>query len=293
MSGVITTADRIAQPVGQVLQDYVLTPYAPRAPLAGRLHSVSLLRHFLRARGLLDGVWPIVMRLREHLGDGQTVWGVKRDAAGRFGVELYFYNHCRNAPGSPMAVSRLAGVLRELIDIPDALDESLPYLMCSLELDAERLAARRSEGFRIYLPGVRTADGHDGISYIVSREGLIRENRYSFYQAATELPAVQARMATSLHGAADREALLPALFSRCYTICYAEKRTADALYFSRITTRQLRTFVRTYMPGPLSEALQAHRAEFAHLCWDVGYDFQRRPTASQSRIVKAGLYGFV
>ena len=289
----IAPEDRIPQPPDALLQDYVLTPYPPRATLAGRLHSASLLRHFLRAHGLLSGIWPIVQRVVAHLGPGQTVWGVKRDAAGRAGVELYFYNHSRNAPGHPMAVSRLAAVLSDLIEIPGELDESLPYLMCSLELDAARLEAGRSEGFRIYLPGTRSIDGHDGISYIVTGSALVRENRYSFYRAETELPLVEARVKASLHGAASREALMPAKLSRCYTICYAEKQHTDALYFSRISTGQLRAFVRAYLPGPLAEALDAHRSSFAHLCWDVGYDFQRRPTSASSRIMKAGLYGFI
>ncbi len=110
--------DRIAHPVDDVLMDYVLTPYPPRADPTGRLHSTSLLRYFLRSHHMM-AAWPIITRLREHLGSGQTVWGIKRDAAGRVGIELYFYNHCGNAPGGPMSVTTLCGVLADLIDIPD------------------------------------------------------------------------------------------------------------------------------------------------------------------------------
>ncbi|MFT5681365.1 MAG: hypothetical protein ACI8RZ_002271 [Myxococcota bacterium] len=289
----ISQPDRIPHPPGDVLMDYVLTPYSPRTDPTGRLHSASLLRHFLRSHGMLADVWPIIERLGEHLGAGQTVWGIKVDAAGNTGIELYFYNHCANAPGSLMSVTALCAVLSDLITIPDQLDESLPYLMCSLELDAARLTARRSEGFRIYLPGTRSEDGHDGISYVVGDRELVRENRYSFFDAATELDGVTRCMETSLHGANDRAVLLHPRFTQCHTICYAEKRLTDALYFSRISTPLLGVFARAYLPGPLAKTITEHAADLAHLCWDVGYDFQRRPTSQSSRIVKAGIYGYV
>ena len=286
-------ADRIPHPVGQVLMDYVLTPYEPRATPTDRLHSASLLRHFLRSHDMLERGWPIIERLQAHLGPGQTVWGIKVDAAGRTGIELYFYNHCSNAQGNPMSVSRLCAVLSDCIDIPAQLDESLPYIMCSLELDAERLHAGRSEGFRIYLAGQRSQDGHDGISYLVTDCELIRENRYSFFDASRELSQVEACMKQSLHGSASRDVLLHPRFVRCHTICYAEKRFSDALYFSRISTPMLGVFARAYLPPALAKTITDHTADFAHLCWDVGYDFQRRPTSPQCRITKAGLYGYV
>jgi hypothetical protein len=289
----ISAADRIPQPPDEALMDYVLTPYPPRADPTGRLHSASLLRHFLRTHDLLDATWPIIERLVAHLGAGRTVWGIKLDAAGRAGAELYFYNHSNNAPGSPMAVTTLCGLLADLIEIPDRLDESLPYLMCSLELDAQRLTARRSEGFRIYLPAVRSREGHDGCSYVVTDAALVRENRYSFFDATRELSGVEACMAGSLHGAADRAILLHPRLSRCHTICYAEKRLTDALYFSRISTPMLGVFARAYLPAALAATITRHAADLAHLCWDVGYDFQRRTTTSGSRIVKAGVYGYV
>ena len=285
-------ADRIAHPVGDVLMDYVLTPYAPRADPTGRLHSASLLRYFLRSHHMM-AAWPIVTRLRTHLGAGQTVWGIKRDAAGRVGIELYFYNHCVNAPGSPMSVTALCAVLSDLITIPDTLDESLPYLMCSLELDAARLAAGHSEGFRIYLPGTRSIDGHDGISYVATAQALVRENRYSFFSAETELDGVRRCMEGSLHGQQDRAILLHPRLTRCHTICYAEKQRTDALYFSRISTPLLGVFARAYLPGALAQVITEHAVDFAHLCWDVGYDFQRRPASGSARITKAGIYGYV
>jgi hypothetical protein len=287
--------DRIAQPAGGTLYDYVLTPYEAVAPFdAQQLHSATLLRSFLRAHAELGAAWEIVEALIAHLGPDKTVWGVKYDAERRPCIEFYFYNHCNNAACQPMSVSRLIDALRPVIAIPGEIDEAgFGYLMCSLELDAAMLAAGRAEGFRIYMPGVKEVDGHDGVSFLVRGRELVRENRYSFYAAEREFDALKQRFQRSFHGAHDAERLMPSSLRACYTICYAEKRFSDALYFSRITTDQLRGFAKQYLVGPLHVAIETHASALSHLRWDVGYDFVRTAEAPTSAVVKAGLYGFI
>ena len=78
----------------------------------------------------------------------------------------------------------------------------------------------------------------------------------------------------------------------CYTICFAVKAAADTLYFSRVTTRQARAALKSLWP-PVSAILTAHADDFAHLRWDVGYDFTAPADALGTPVIqKVGLYGY-
>ena len=287
---VLQSSDRVAQPPGERLRDYVLRPYPPVVDPTGRAHSVTLLRWFLREAGLMDA-WPIVQRCRAYLGDGETVWGIKRAADGRLGMELYFYRDQGSVDASKKTATALAAALADHITIDTRLDESLTYVMCSLEITAEVLAEKRSEGFRIYTPGTRPVHGHDGVSWLATGQRLLRENTYHFYSAAEELHLVEAQLRDSVRGGRDLR-LLPRGLTDCYTICFASKREADTLYFSRVTTRQARATLKTLWP-PVSELLLANRGDFAHLRWDVGYDFTAPAEALERAVIqKVGLYGY-
>ena len=50
-----------------------------------------------------------------------------------------------------------------------------------------------------------------------------------------------------------------------------------------------------HFPGPLSELFAAqHAGDFAHLRWDLGYDFcLPEPGATAARIDKVGFYGIL
>lgn len=291
--------DRFVQPTAGPWRDYILSDYEPRADPRGRLHSSSLLRYFLRAYGLLE-LWPIVTHVRTLVGADETVWGAKcwAESPGAMlrhaGIELYFYNRTRNAPGNPKSVSRLVGGLAPELRIDSRVDEALPYMMCSLELDAGILRAPQSPGFRIYVAGDRRKQGYDGVSYLVQGSTLVRENLYQFYRAPSEETEFRARLAESVHAtqAESRQRLAPEEFSDCFTFCFSQKRFSDAVYFSRIDTGRLAAFLATHMPGPLPRVLELEAPQFAHLSWDVGLDFASPDGGRTSHVVKVGFYGF-
>lgn len=295
VDGVLHPADRVPQPEGARLYDYILEEYAPAANLAGRLHSSSALRFFLRAHDWLDPVWPMIEALDASLGRDQTVWGVKRLSDGCPGLELYFYNHCRNAAGNPKSVTCLARTLAPFVEIDSEIDESLPYLMCSLEIDETLLQTRRSTGFRVYLAGTRPKQGYDGISYHATRGRLVQENVYCFYRANEELELVRERLKSSCRAGEPqkREQWLDRRLLECFTICFATKADTDTLYFSRVRTDAASVVLCERMPGPFADMLAVHRDDFAHLRWDVGYDFGAPGNdLSRSTQQKIGVYGF-
>lgn len=289
--------DHVAQSTTGPFRDYILSDYEPLADPRGRLHSSSLLRYFLRVNGL-TGLWPVVVRVREMLGADETVWGAKclatspASALDRSSVELYFYNQTRNAPGNPKSVTALAAGLSDLLRIDSRVDESLPYMMCSLELDAELLASGQSPGFRIYLAGDRRKQGYDGVSYLVRGRVLERENLYQFYRFPGERSDFRARLAQSVHAPANatQGTLTPAELDACFTYCFAQKRFSDAVYFSRIDTTQLSWFFSRYLPGPLPRVLPSEASRFSHLCWDVGTDFTIA-SDGLTHVTKASFYG--
>jgi hypothetical protein len=275
---------------GEPLRDYVLRPYPPVVDPTGRAHSVSVLWWFLRFAGL-EAAAPVVARCQAVLGRGETVWGIKRAADGALGIELYFYQDQGAAPGDRKTATALRDALAALVRIDTQLDESLGYIMCSLELTPRVLESGRSEGFRVYTPATRPAHGCDGISYLATGRRLLRENTYHFYDAAEELPLVEGQLRHSPRGGGDLR-LLPRGLTDCFTICFAQKREADTLYFSRVTTRQARAALRRLWP-PVSDLFAAHADDLAHLRWDVGYDFTAPSDGLGAPVIqKVGLYGY-
>jgi hypothetical protein len=293
---VLHPADRVEERADTRHRDYILTDYEPAADPAGRLHSSSVLHHALRAYGMLDEVRPILETVERYLGRDETVWGFKTDRSHDIGLELYFYNFTRNAPPNPKRVSALVRQLQPLLSIESQVDEGLPYFMCSLDLGREMLRSRRSSAFRIYLSGERLRDGYDGISYLVAGSELRLENYYTFYRAAEQLEDVRARASASIRSGDEGScrALLPEHLSDCHAICYATKPLCDALYFSRISTPALTRALTEHFPGPLVELFRSHPDDFAHLRWDLGYDFRlTQPGSTTACVDKVGLYGIL
>lgn len=286
--------DRLEEKPSTRHRDYILTDYDPVCDPAGKLHCATALRHGLRAAGLLDATWPVIEALRAHLGADQTVWGLKYTPRG-VSTELYFYNNRNNPPGHPMSTTRLAEVLRPYVRAEPVPDESRGYFMCSIELDAPSLARGESEGFRVYFGSGDKVRTPCGLSYRVRAARYELENHYAFYYAdrPDEMRDLRARIAAAPRaGSVHEAALLPESMFPCRTVCYAVKPRHDGLYFSRVTTAQLRSFLKEHSPGPLLDLLDAHADGFSHLRWDVGYDFELGARISGPlRFDKIGVYG--
>jgi len=286
--------DRVLQDPAGPFRDYVLRDYEPVCDPTGRLHPASILRWFLRTRGLYDGLWPIIERIVAHLGPGETVWGIKRMPDGRAAAELYFYGDQGRTDPAKKRLPALTAALEGLVAIPSRLDPAQQYVMCSLELDAEVARTGRSPGWRVYVPGTRPKHGWDGVSYLVAADAIIRENSYCFYYVPRELPIVRERVRHSTRMGGDVAGLLPPAFTDCFTLCFAEKARADALYFSRLSTPATVAFLERWWPGELAGLMARHADELAHLRWDLGQDVTA-PSGDLSAINghKVGLYGVI
>lgn len=268
-------------------RDYILTDYPPRVSPAGRLHNATLLRWALREHAL--DAWPILDALRRAPGPDETVWGLKLGPAG-FSVELYFYNFTANAPGNPASATTIANTLAEHLRFPTPVDERLPYFMCSFELDQRALITGEAPAWRLYFGSGDRGRTQCGFSYRVEPAGLVAENHYWFYKMAepADKDDIHRRVAASPRAGAG---LLPEALLDCYTACYAVKPNADGLYFSRISTAQLADWLGERHPA-LAALLRAEADRFAHLRWDLGFDFRARP-GEAPRIDKFAIHGVV
>jgi hypothetical protein len=273
-------------------RDYILTPYTPSVDPTGRAHAASLLRHALRREDLGDA-WPLCEALRAHLGADQTVWGFKHGPSG-FSVELYFYNFVENAASNPASACRLAEVLAPWLAFEGAVDESLPYFMCSVELSREVLDRGRTSPWRLYL---RTGDVHRtecGFSYRAeARDRLVLENHYWFYRASDprELEDALRRIQRSPRSGSKRcwSTLFPKGLRDCFTVCYAVKPHADGLYYSRVGSEALVGFLRAHAGGAYVDVLAS--PDFAHARWDLGFDFCAPPGAPHVTLPKYAIHG--
>jgi hypothetical protein len=136
----------------------------------------------------------------------------------------------------------------------------------------------------------------EAFSYGLHVDGLRLENHYTFRFSKGEFGQIRQRLGWSVHANNDaaRIAVLPKQLRSCFRIHYATKPTCDGLYFDRITTARLIWFAKEHLPASLVHALSVNAKGFAHLYWDVGFDFTFPHDGNSSvDIRKFAIYGCV
>ena len=76
----------------------------------------------------------------------------------------------------------------------------------------------------------------------------------------------------------------------CRTVCLANKRTTNTVYYSEVNVTQLLWFL-DWMdyPNDFIAFVMNHRHELDHLRYDVGVDYRVRD--GQVERIKSGVYG--
>lgn len=279
-----------AQP-DEVLRDYVLAPYPPRRDPTGGLRAVNLLFESFALAGVEDEGARAIDRLRAHLGPGRTVWGVKHDG-GELGWELYIYD-----PGRARPEARVDAILGALGDALPPIDRRaepphIDHHMVSVQLDARVLRGLAAPTLTYYVHG----DDEPGASrsYTLTGAGLELANLYTFHDPRQEVRALLARVRASVHRgtpAIGAAAMLWPELHRCRRICIANKRRADGVYWSGIDTDQLAWFLaRLGWPAALRTSVDARRARYGHLAWDVGIDVAIDPATGAAAPIKSAVY---
>ncbi len=270
--------------------NYCLWQYAPARPAEDNFRSINLLLQSFELAQVDERAYEIVERIRDAIGPFRTVFGIKL-LAGRLAWEFYFYDYARRQ--RQVSISRVLAAIRPLVRCDVRPNESLPYFMFSLDLDAELAAGRRELDVVHMYVGNPGSTVSSGIAYAVRTTGITLENFYFFFDAAQQLNDAAGKICSSAHFDDTRlpvdEVLVPEL-RRCKTICVANKQTHDCVYFSGVDVRQLLHFLeRLDYPRPVVEFVREHAARLDHLLFDVGFDY--RMEGGRLTILKSGYYG--
>lgn len=290
--------DESKAPVGRLermtaqeeFRDYCLWEYTPLAAHVGKFRSVNLLFHTFELTEMPDRTFDLVAAIRDGIGVGRTVWGVKW-RGGVLGWELYFYDYRRRE--RERSISRLQEILRPFAASPVRVNESLPYFMFSLDIDrALVLGERALDEVHMYIGNVGSSVS-SGICYSLTPAVTRLENFYFFFDARKQTREIAAKAACSAYLDAAQipmDQLLWPELRDCRVIVVANKQTHDAVYFSGIDVHQLLVFLRRMeYPAHLVSFVEDHRASLDHLQYDVGIDY--RMEDGKLVFLKSGYYG--
>ena len=271
--------------------DYCLLPYQPRETTPEDIASINVLRWSWQAHGVLAEGEALVQRLLTGLGPGQVVWGIKQrhQQPDQPSWEFYFYRRPHNP--EPYTLARVAELFA-----PIAVQGELPphwrWLMFSVEFDVAQLRGERPCESSVYIES-------SGLSYKL-RDGQPPEleNHYIFRDPQTGIDEILARLQVSVHALPHPLGLvrlLPPQLMRAFHLCVANKRQADAVYWSRLDLQQISFFLTRHgWPQWLRDRIAQHASQLQHLQWDAGADFERDPSESSGvgfSFIKSGIYG--
>lgn len=270
--------------------NYCHWPYDPPASGTGKLRPSTLL--FKAVQEMPHAAWvsKILLAIQRGLGDLRSVYGVKR-IDGQWALEIYLYDYERQ--GRTVSVEHLEEALGGLLKFPRTADPRLPYFMFSFDL-TEHAAGNHGvlDVVHIYIgnPGSHVSSG---IAYGFTAHGRQLENFYFFFDAQKQRKEIIEKLECSVFCDAWRLALddlyRPELRD-CQTICLANKRTCDTIYYSGVNIDQLLFFLNWQQyPDDYIRFVEERHHELDHLRYDVGVDY--RANGGQIEFVKHGFYG--
>lgn len=238
-----------------------------------------------------DWLTETIVAIQAGIGDFRSVYGVKQIDR-RWSLEIYLYDYERE--DRIVSIQRLMDACQGRLQLPDTVESHIPYFMFSFDLDESVAQANgRIDTVHVYVgnPGSQVSSG---ISYGFTRDPCATEleNFYFFFDASDREQIEDKIRCAAFLPTPDslvRTLLRPELMN-CHTICLANKRTSNTIYFSGVDVRQLRYFLQWLnYPPSLQRFVADHEAELDHLLYDVGVDYQVR--ANEVRFVKSGVYG--
>jgi hypothetical protein len=270
--------------------NYCLWQYVPAAATEDKFRSVNLLYHSFEHAGIDGRAFEIVDGIRDAIGRFRTVFGVKM-LADRMAWEFYFYDY--GLREREVSISRVLEAIRPWVRCPVRPNESLPYFMFSIDLDAPlALAQRDMDVVHMYIGNPHSLVS-SGIAYAVREHATTLENFYFFFDGQKQQAEAADKIACSAHYDSSKvplDAVLVPELRDCQTICVANKQTHDCVYFSGIDVDQLLFFMDRlrYPPGIVS-FVRENRENLDHLLFDVGFDY--RVERGGLTVLKSGYYG--
>lgn len=274
----------------EVFFNYCLWEYRPLVPPVGKFRAANLLFHSFEVGRAHENAFRIVQLIRNALGAGNTVWGVKW-AEDALKWEFYFYDYRRR--DRERSISRLIEAIAPVASCSVPPNENPHYFMFSIDID-NRLLSGGGELDQIHMyVGNVGSNVSSGISYSLTNLGKRLENLYYFFDPKADMDDIIGKICCSAFADVpeiDLDSILWPELSDCSTICLANKQHNDCIYFSGITVEQLLFAMnRLNYPSEIILFISENRSGLDHLRYDFGIDY----TLENGRmaVVKSGYYG--
>ena len=270
--------------------NYCHWPYEPPASGTGKLRPSVLLFKAVNEMPHAEWVTKSLQAIQRGIGDFRSVYGIKR-IDGQWALEIYIYDYERQ--GRVVSIERLEEATGGLLRFPQTADPQLPYFMFSFDL-TEKTAERNGvlDVVHVYIgnPGSQVSSG---IAYEFSANGRQLENFYFFFDAQKQQKDIVEKLECSAYcdtWQVSLDDLYRPELRDCHTICLANKRTCDTIYFSGVNIDQLLFFLNwQHYPEDYIRFVEERHHELDHLRYDVGVDY--RANGEQIEFVKHGFYG--
>lgn len=269
--------------------NYCLWPYQPVAATEDKFRGINVLYQSFEFAGVDQRAYRLVEAIRDAIGPFQTVFGIKQ-VDGRMGWEFYFYDYLRRE--RKVSMSRVIEAIRPFARCDIVPNENLPYFMFSIDIDGDLAAGRRDlDVIHMYVgnPGSAVSSG---IAYALRPQGSTLDNFYFFFDAKTQMLQAADKICCSAYVDTTRihfDRILWPELRDCRTICVANKRHNDCVYFSEIDIDQLLFFLKALAyPPQVVKFFESNRGSLDHLLYDVGLDYIVE--GSEVRILKSGYY---
>jgi hypothetical protein len=221
--------------------------------------------------------------LRSEIGLNQTVWGVKNNF-GRISWELYFYRHLQP---EKVGINHLSTILKPfMVSDHIAIDEKLPYLMFSFDIDERNEIINSHVYFGKYF-----GNSFHAWSYLVSNYHLEFENHYEFFTPDDYkfLPE-KVLLSPFVSSKTDISQILVPEFMDCRSICVASKRNENGIYFSGLNIKQYLFFLEKFSyQKNIIEFVKNERSNLKYILFDIGFNYKFND--NNLEISKSGFYG--
>jgi hypothetical protein len=270
------------------LYDYCLREYAPQSDVTGKLHSEAILAHMSKLLGMEKELGAVINEIKEKIGENKTVWGILQ-VKDKIIFELYFYDYSKF--NRSVSIQKIKNALSNFnCNFPVA--DNIPYFMFSLNFDKDSLHKKEIDAVHVYVHNppslVPSAN-----SYALSITGTELENSYYFYDPKAQREALLSKIYSSpflCNAGRNIGLVLDKTYVDCRTICIANKKNADCLYYSGINIVQFLNFLDKFdYPRDLVQYIEGNQDKLDHLLFDIGYDV--RLDTQQLIINKSGFYG--
>lgn len=269
--------------------DYCHYAYSPLTGTGGlKLKSFNLLLDSFKQKNCSYIFYDLVQKIQNSIGADNTVYGIKK-YKNKISWEFYFYNYGRE--NSKITVSNIIRTIKPFVVFKGKWNENLPYFMFSINISLDILKNGLLPAFRIYITG--QSDRRTGLSYLFDGKELKFENHYAFYDPKTEINELVEKIKSSVFIDFSKiglnAILLPELIL-CKTICIANKKGSDCIYYSGIDINQFLFFLKEFgFPRGTVDFIEKHKAKLDHMQYDVGFDYKMKK--NELKITKSHYYG--